>query len=239
MSTFNRAQVIDDNFVNFLKSWSQPPATHIASEQPVANGATLTGRDAVELLESQMNLPASRLDRPMAPGQRRGILYDRIGGARRKRVVGRATRHTDPASCIIAARLCRRAIAPSARIDIIYDIVLSQAASAEDPIAGGRHKVWGRSTLDIAADQHDREPASQGRRNCDRDSSGRHLGVPLPIPDDSIVVCSFGDATVNHSTAQARSTPPVGPRISDCRRRSCSSARTTALAFRAFACELG
>jgi hypothetical protein len=30
---------------------------------------------------------------------------------------------------------------------MIYDTVLSQAASAEDPIAGGRHKVWGSVPL--------------------------------------------------------------------------------------------
>src|SRR5690606_38119928 len=32
--------------------------------------------------------------------------------------------------------------------------------------------------------------------------AGRRLGHVLPIPDDSIAICSFGDASSNHATAQ-------------------------------------
>ena len=32
--------------------------------------------------------------------------------------------------------------------------------------------------------------------------AGKRLGLGLPIPDDSIAICSFGDASANHATAQ-------------------------------------
>src|SRR3546814_8429455 len=31
---------------------------------------------------------------------------------------------------------------------------------------------------------------------------GKRIGHALPIPDDSIAICSFGDASSNHATAQ-------------------------------------
>ena len=45
-------------------------------------------------------------------------------------------------------------------------------------------------------------------------------------------MCSFGDASINHSVAQGASTPPAGPPGSACRSRSSSSARTTTSASR-------
>src|SRR5690606_27284761 len=32
--------------------------------------------------------------------------------------------------------------------------------------------------------------------------AGKRLGLSLPVPDDSITICSFGDASANHATAQ-------------------------------------
>src|SRR5205814_4230094 len=32
---------------------------------------------------------------------------------------------------------------------------------------------------------------------------GKRLGVPIAFPADSVVLCTFGDASVNHASAQA------------------------------------
>ena len=90
--------------------------------------------------------------------------------------------------------------------------------SVDDPISGGRHKVFGSAELSIIpqtstiashlpravglAFAHDRAHAldpSPGRLEGARES-GR---VPLhpPWPDDAVVVASIGDASLNHSTA--------------------------------------
>lgn len=204
MSTFNRAQVIDDNFVAMLKNWSEPATRRVGMDEAVAPGATLTGRDAVELLESQMT--CRHLDLIARWLRSKDAAFYTIGSAGHEgnAVVGRVTRHTDPAFLHYRSGgfvVERSRKAPS--IDIIYDVVLSQAASAEDPISGGRHKVWGSvplwiipQTSTIASQLPKAVGTAIGIQRA------RHLGKTLQIPEDSITVCSFGDASCNHSTAQ-------------------------------------
>lgn len=85
-----------------------------------------------------------------------------------------------------------------------WDIMLSYACSTEDPISGGRHKVLGSKALCIPPQTStiaSHLPKAVGlaysiglaRRNPPRFKE---------VPDDAIAYCSFGDASVNHSTAQ-------------------------------------
>ena len=85
-----------------------------------------------------------------------------------------------------------------------YDMALSFAASAEDPVSGGRHKVLGGKALfvppqtsTIASHLPKAVGAafSIGTARKLRKTNG-------PLPADSIVIVSFGDASANHSTAQ-------------------------------------
>ncbi|HUP90969.1 MAG TPA: thiamine pyrophosphate-dependent enzyme [Solimonas sp.] len=84
-----------------------------------------------------------------------------------------------------------------------YDLLLSFAASADDPISGGRHKVLGSKALNIPPQTS--TIASQLPKAVGAAYSiglNRRLGLEGAWPADSVVVCSFGDASVNHSTAQ-------------------------------------
>jgi 2-oxoisovalerate dehydrogenase E1 component len=205
MSTFNRAQVIDDNFVSLLRNWSEPPARPVEEmDAPIRSGATLTGRDAVELLESQMT--CRHLDLIARWLRARDAAFYTIGSAGHEgnAVVARVTRVSDPAFLHYRSGgffVERARKAPG--LDPIYDIVLSQAASAEDPIAGGRHKIFGSARLWILPQTStiaSQLPKAVGTAiGLER---ARHLGRALPIPQDSIIICSFGDASCNHSTAQ-------------------------------------
>ena len=85
-----------------------------------------------------------------------------------------------------------------------FDMLLSFAASAEDPISGGRHKVLGSKALNIP-------PQTSTIASHLPKAMGAAFGVDLArtlavadrvLPDDAVVVCSFGDASANHSTAQ-------------------------------------
>jgi 2-oxoisovalerate dehydrogenase E1 component len=89
-------------------------------------------------------------------------------------------------------------------IDPIRDTALSLVASAEDPISGGRHKVWGSRPLWVPPQtstiaSHLPKAVGMafaiGRR--------RKLGLEPMLPEDSVVLCSFGDASANHATALA------------------------------------
>jgi 2-oxoisovalerate dehydrogenase E1 component len=85
-----------------------------------------------------------------------------------------------------------------------WDMLLSFAASAEDPISGGRHKVLGSRPLNIP-------PQTSTIASHLPKAMGTAYGIGLakalevegrPLADDAVVMASFGDASANHSTAQ-------------------------------------
>jgi 2-oxoisovalerate dehydrogenase E1 component len=85
----------------------------------------------------------------------------------------------------------------------LYDMLLSFCASSDDPISGGRHKVLGSLALNIPPQTStiaSQLPKAVGAAFA-VDLSKR-LGVGGQWPQDAIVLCSFGDASANHSTAQ-------------------------------------
>ena len=82
-------------------------------------------------------------------------------------------------------------------------MALSFVASSDDPISGGRHKVIGSKLLNIPPQTStiaSHLPKSVGMafsidRAKDLNISGQRA------KSSSIVLCSFGDAGVNHATA--------------------------------------
>ena len=119
-------------------------------------------------------------------------------------VLGRLTRHTDPALLhyrSAAFFLERSRQVPS--VNGAMDLLLSLTASADDPISGGRHKVFGSVPLGIPPKTStiaSHLPRAVGMAvSIDR---AARMGVSSQAPADAIVLCSFGDASVNHSTAQ-------------------------------------
>ncbi|MFY1583060.1 thiamine pyrophosphate-dependent enzyme [Micromonospora sp. WMMD734] len=95
------------------------------------------------------------------------------------------------------------------------DVLRGMVASTRDPIAGGRHKVFGRADLAVVPTTStiaSHLPRAVGlglavERLRRMDTAGRRDdpdGPPRsPWPRDAIVVCSFGDASVNHASATA------------------------------------
>lgn len=84
----------------------------------------------------------------------------------------------------------------------LMDMVLGIAAAADEPISGGRHKVFGNAELSIipltstiASHLPRAVGLALGMQRATK------LGLPSPWPKDAIVVCGFGDASANHSTA--------------------------------------
>ena len=85
-----------------------------------------------------------------------------------------------------------------------FDALLGIVASSDDPIAQGRHKVWGSRPLWVPPQTStiaSHLPKAMGLAFSL--SRARRLGVATDLPDDAVVLCSFGDATVNHATALA------------------------------------
>jgi 2-oxoisovalerate dehydrogenase E1 component len=96
--------------------------------------------------------------------------------------------------------LARAAQVPEA--DPLRDVLLGLVTAADEPIAGGRHKVFGHAGLAVIPQTStiaSHLPRAVGVAFAiDR---ARKLGVTSRWPGDAIAVASFGDASANHSTA--------------------------------------
>ena len=85
----------------------------------------------------------------------------------------------------------------------VRDVLAGMLALTEDPISGGRHKVFGHHALGVIPQTS--TIASQLPRALGvafAIGRARRLGVQTNWPDDALAICSFGDASANHSTAQ-------------------------------------
>ncbi|MFI6827664.1 thiamine pyrophosphate-dependent enzyme [Kribbella sp. NPDC050241] len=137
--------------------------------------------------------------------QSQGQGYYTIGSAGHEgnAAVAAALRPTDPALLHYRSGAFYLARADQAGSkEGLRDILLGVAAATSEPIAGGRHKVFGRHDLAIIP-QTSTIASHLPRAMGVAFSLARaaKLGVPSPWPSDAIVVTSFGDASANHSTA--------------------------------------
>jgi len=88
--------------------------------------------------------------------------------------------------------------------NIARDMLLSFACASEDPTSGGRHKVLGSKALMIPPQTStiaSHLPKAVGAAYA-VGAAQRHAPEHRVLPEDAIVMCSFGDASANHSTAQ-------------------------------------
>ena len=114
-----------------------------------------------------------------------------------------ATRPNDPALLHYRSGgfYCARA-AQLTNGDPIRDVLQGVMGLAAEPIAGGRHKVFGHPASAIIPQTStigSHLPRSVGLAIALH--RARRLGVDTEWPPDAVVVCSFGDASANHSTA--------------------------------------
>jgi 2-oxoisovalerate dehydrogenase E1 component len=164
----------------------------------------LTGPDLIELFETQLLSRQLDLHARRLHAQKQGFYTIGSSGHEGNAAIAKALRVTDPA--FLHYRDAPFFIQRSKQlpgVDIVYDMLLSFVASSEDPIAGGRHKVLGSKAL--AVPPQTSTVASQLPKAVGAAYSfalARKLEVPGNWPPDSVVVCSFGDASFNHSTAQ-------------------------------------
>ena len=199
----NRAEIVDHNFVEFLHNWD---LTNASNKQTILDDMQSSGMshdDLINLLHYQ--LQSRQIDLVAREMRARNEGFYTIGssGHENNSVVGYLTRKTDPA--FLHYRSGGFMMARSAKdksIDPLYDAALSISASADDPISGGRHKVWGSKKLWVLPQTStiaSHLPKAMGTAVALEQA--KRLKRELPIPNDSIVVCSFGDASSNHATS--------------------------------------
>ncbi len=136
--------------------------------------------------------------------QRLGFYTIGSAGHESNAYVALGLRPTDPALLHYRSGGFYLARAEQAGRDGVEDVLLGMAAAVDEPIAGGRHKVFGHADLAILPQTStiaSHLPRAVGVAFA-IERAGR-LGVESRWADDAIVVCSFGDASLNHATAQA------------------------------------
>src|SRR5215472_4631683 len=182
-----------------------PPARRTGQAAlPVRPGSGLTAGRCLELFDAQ--LASRHLDEAARWLRGRGTGYYTIGSAGHEgnAAVAAALRPDDPAllhyrSC--AFYLVRAAQAGRAQ-EALSDVLLGLTAAADEPIAGGRHKVFGHRGLHVIPQTStiaSHLPRAVGLAFAL--ARAQRLGVAAPWPQDSLVVASLGDASANHSTA--------------------------------------
>ncbi len=197
----NRAGIVDRNFVARLAELPAGPARSDV-DAPVRAGSALRAREALALFESQVE--SRHLDLAARALKARDQCFYTIGssGHEGNATVAAATRVDDPAFLHYrsgAFYVHRGRKLPGATP--VFDVLLGLVASSDEPIAGGRHKVFGHAALHIPPQTStiaSHLPKAVGMAlGFER---ARRLGLG-PADDDRIVVCTFGDASANHSTA--------------------------------------
>ena len=200
MSLFNRAEVVDQNFTKFVKNNNfPPPQTNLHLSQTNIRPTELISIFESQVLSRHIDLKARLL-------KDEGKCFYTIGssGHEGNAVFGKVFPTTDMA--FLHYRSGAFFIERSKQVvgtTPIYDLALSFMASSEDPISGGRHKVIGSERLNIPPQTStiaSHLPKAVGTAfSIDR---AKDLDIPeSKLKYDSIVLCSFGDASVNHATA--------------------------------------
>ncbi|MEJ7746448.1 MAG: thiamine pyrophosphate-dependent enzyme [Luteimonas sp.] len=209
MRGVNRAEICDVNFQEFVRDWNGQADAKPAPDEAILDGSALDAQGFRELFESQ--LISRHLDLMARVLRVQNKVFYTIGssGHEGNAMVARLTRHTDPAFLhyrsggFMAERFCKLPGTDGKPRDPIMDSALSFAASKDDPASGGRHKVWGSKPLWVLPQTStiaSHLPKALGTAIAIE--QGKRIGHALPIPDDSIAICSFGDASSNHATAQ-------------------------------------
>jgi 2-oxoisovalerate dehydrogenase E1 component len=197
---YNRAEVVDQNFVRFLRDGQFPEAR----SQTSLLEAGLSREDFMDLFETQIMSRQMDLRARILKNQNECFYTIGSAGHEVNAVWGRVFRLTDMA--FVHYRSCAFMIQRAKQIPgstPLYDTMLSFVASSEDPIAGGRHKVFGSYPLMVPPQTStiaSHLPKAMGAAL----SIGRAKDLRLEsavMPADAVVMCTFGDASINHSTA--------------------------------------
>jgi 2-oxoisovalerate dehydrogenase E1 component len=197
---FDRAEIIDKNFIDFVQNNNLPELKNTTS----LINAQLKPSDLISLFESQVE--SRHIDLKARLLKNEGKCFYTIGssGHEGNAVFGRVFNIDDIA--FLHYRSAPYFIERSKKLPgstPIYDLALSFVASSEDPISGGRHKVIGSKKLNLPPQTStiaSHLPKAVGAAfSIDR---AKDLDIDEKVlKTNSIAICSFGDASVNHATA--------------------------------------
>lgn len=193
----DRISIVNENFLRRVAGQDLPAG--------VSSGDELTGEEALSLFRSQVLSRA--LDLQSRVMQKAGQGFYTIGssGHEGMAALGHALRVDDIAFLHYRDAAFQIARAQKAgQSGMMRDMLLSFACASQDPTSGGRHKVLGSRPLMIPPQTStiaSHLPKAVGAAHA-IGLARRNPPEHAILPRDSIAMCSFGDASLNHSTAQ-------------------------------------
>ena len=196
----DRNSLLHENFMKSVLSEEFPQSDSMTR----LHDTDLSKYELIDLFETQAM--SRLLDLCSRSLKARGESFYTIGssGHEGNAILGKVSRSTDLA--FMHYRSGAFFIQRSKRVNgqtPLYDLLLSFTASSWDPISGGRHKVLGSKPLCMPPQTStiaSHLPKAMGAA-CSIPLRQR-LTLPGPLPHDAVVICNFGDASANHSTAQ-------------------------------------
>ncbi len=191
-------QRLDRSLREALAGLRQPTAPRADAPAPPDGRAAL-----LDLFTAQLRSRCADLVTRELRARGKGYYSIASAGHEADAAVAAALRPTDPA---LLHYRCGGFYAARAQqvpgTDPVRDVLLGVVGAAADPVSGGRHKVIGRHELAVVPQTStiaSHLPRAVGLAFAL--GRARRLGVEPAFPSDSVVVCSLGDASVNHSTA--------------------------------------
>jgi len=182
-----------------------PAAVTLLDDDAVLRFATtLTAATARDLVADMVRSRALDVAARRLKAEGRGYYTISSAGHEHNAVVGQHLRTTDPAFLHYrsgAFMQARQRLGGVPVEQVFRDTLLSFMAAADDPVAGGRHKVWGSRDLWVPPQTStigSHPPKALGAAFAI--TRLRRLGIDSEVPHDAIVVCSLGDASANHAT---------------------------------------
>lgn len=193
-------EAIDQHLLDCLDQWT-PYSADVAPSTGVAK--TDLAKDVyLDYFDAQLQSRHLDFAARWLQGQGQGFYTIGSSGHESNAAVAMALRPTDPA--LLHYRSGGFFAARAAQVDHsspVRDVLLGMAAAVDDPISGGRHKVFGHPRLNILPQTStigSHLPRAVGVAFALERAA--RIGSELHWPDDAVVVTSFGDASANHST---------------------------------------
>ncbi|HET7142200.1 MAG TPA: thiamine pyrophosphate-dependent enzyme, partial [Candidatus Limnocylindria bacterium] len=202
--TFDRVPIVESALDEYLAR-APIDLPRLAPDAELRAGSGLTARAAMALFEDQLTSRAVDVAARELKKTNRSFYTIGSAGHEDNAVLGAQLRIDDPAFLHYRSGgffMARARKLPGSTP--AFDALLGIVASSDEPIAGGRHKVWGSRPLWIPPQTStiaSHLPKAVGLAFSL--ARARRLGQGGELPADAIVLCSFGDASANHASALA------------------------------------
>ncbi|HEX5080754.1 MAG TPA: thiamine pyrophosphate-dependent enzyme, partial [Blastocatellia bacterium] len=202
--SITRVEIVQNKLESYLASAHSAPR-RLTGADSLRPGGSLTARQALEIFEDQVTSRLLDVAARELKKRNQGFYTISSAGHENNAIVGTLLRLDDP--CFLHYRSGALMVSRSRKlpgVDPVFDTLLSFCASADDPISQGRHKVWGSRAMWVPPQTStiaSHLPKAAGMAYALR--TARRIGQARDLSDDSVVLCSFGDASANHATALA------------------------------------